>query len=82
MKELKVNKQKKGLSEYDDKPLKDNAILIHGDPSVDVLQWIALDLLEKGFQVRISCKDRSTAIKAFGLPGVPKEAMSSSLGLP
>ena len=62
---LDENKKKKEMEEYEKKPLKDNAILISGDPRLDVVQWIALELLEKGFRVRIVCDKAEDATKGL-----------------
>jgi hypothetical protein len=52
----------------DDGPLRENAILIVGGIET-MAQWIAFDLAEKGFTIRIACEDRKNAIEWFGLPG-------------
>lgn len=51
-----------------DIPLKENAILLYGDIDGPTApgQWIAFDLAEKGFNVRVVCENRKQAIKAFG----------------
>lgn len=52
------------------KEFKNNAILVVGNPSSDVLQWSVFDLLEKGFAVRLAFLDcdRKGAVRIFGLP--------------
>jgi hypothetical protein len=45
-------------------PLKDNAILLYGD--LDVLQWVAFELGEKGFDLRVACGKKLDAGKLSG----------------
>jgi hypothetical protein len=48
-----------------DEPMKDNAILIVG--SLDEIgQWVAFELGEKGFNIRIACDDKQRAVNIFG----------------
>lgn len=56
--------------ELENAPLKGNAILLVGNPETDITQWIAFELLEKGFSVRIACSTLKSGVKAFGKPGV------------
>lgn len=56
-------------AEYENQPLKNNAILLVGEPEADVIQWIALELLEKGFNVRLAVQDQKRAIQELGQPG-------------
>lgn len=65
---LDMNKKRADRKNLD-RPLKDNAILLSGDPKEDLVQWIALELLEKGFRVRIVCQKIDDAVKVLGLPG-------------
>ena len=63
--------RRKSLDEYERQPMGNDAILVVGDnESDDVLLWIALELLEKGFTVRIACTALSKAVEQFGLPGL------------
>ena len=48
--------------------LKDNAILIVGGIE-DINMWTTLELLEKGFNVRIATTEKSKAVECFGLDG-------------
>ena len=53
----------------EEKQLRDNAILIFG--SLDKIgQWVAFELNEKGFQIRVACADKQDAVKIFGLNNV------------
>lgn len=52
-----------------EKILKDNAILIFGSLN-QIGQWVAFELNEKGFQIRIACSDKQDAINIFGLNNV------------
>lgn len=53
---------------YAEPPPRDNAILVVG--SLDgVGQWVAYDLVEKGFAVRVCGVDRQRLVDTFGLPG-------------
>jgi hypothetical protein len=47
--------------------LRDNSVLLFG--TMDVLKWIAFELGEKGFDLRIACDKSATAIDIFGIPG-------------
>jgi len=58
------------MLEYDREPMKPNAILVVGNIGSETVQWIILELLEKGFSVRLVCEDRTQAIDQFGLPGI------------
>lgn len=61
---------KKGDTEpVPEKMLKDNAILIFGSLN-QIGQWVAFELNEKGFQIRVACSDKQDAIKIFGLDNV------------
>eukprot|EP01041_Mallomonas_annulata_P000441 gene441-790_t len=52
----------------EDAPLRDNAILIVG--GIDTMaQWVAFDLAEKGFNIRISGETMKEVTEWFGLPG-------------
>lgn len=54
-----------------DYELRGNAILVVGDVRDDILQWTVLDLLEKGFTVRlgyVGC-GREQVVREFGLQG-------------
>lgn len=53
----------------EEKILKDNAILIFGSLN-QIGQWVAFELNEKGFQIRVVCSDKQEAIKIFGLNNV------------
>jgi hypothetical protein len=53
----------------EEKILKDNAILIFGSLN-QIGQWVAFELNEKGFQIRVACSDKQEAIKIFGLNNV------------
>lgn len=53
----------------DDIELKSNAILVIGDPQVELTQWIILELTDKGFKVRLICEDKKEATKVFGKHG-------------
>jgi len=53
----------------EDTPMEDNAILIIGDLE-SIGQWIAFDLAEKGFRIRIATENLKDAVYIFGLPGV------------
>ena len=53
----------------EEKLLKDNAILIFGSLN-QIGQWVAFELNEKGFQIRVACSDKQDAIKIFGLDNV------------
>ena len=48
--------------------LKNNAVMVVGGID-DVNMWVAFDLLEKGFNVRIATTDKAKAIDCFGLDG-------------
>jgi hypothetical protein len=65
-----------------EKVLKDNAILIFGSLN-QIGQWVAFELNEKGFQIRVACSDKQEAIKIFGLNNVDvvelKEGASEEL---
>jgi len=65
-----------------EKILKDNAILIFGSLN-QIGQWVAFELNEKGFQIRVACSDKQEAIKIFGLNNVDvvelKEGASEEL---
>jgi len=50
-------------------PLKSNAVLIVGNMK-SIGQWIAFDLLEKGFTVRVACSDEKEGVAIFGLSGI------------
>ena len=52
-----------------EKILKENAILIFGSLN-QIGQWVAFELNEKGFQIRVACSDKQDAIKIFGLENV------------
>ena len=53
----------------EEKVLRDNAILIFGSLNL-IGQWVAFELNEKGFQIRVACSDKQDAIKIFGLNNV------------
>lgn len=52
----------------EDAPLRGNAILVVGGLE-SIGQWVAYDLAEKGFAVRVASGSRKDAIEVFGLPG-------------
>ena len=63
-----------GVNKADEIPaeqkiLKENAILIFGSLN-EIGQWVAFELNEKGFQIRVACSDRQNAVKIFGLDNV------------
>ncbi|KAJ1428388.1 hypothetical protein B484DRAFT_449893 [Ochromonadaceae sp. CCMP2298] len=62
-------KNKETMEDYDSKPMRSNAVLLVGNPLEGVLQWIALELLEKGFSVRLAVENRAKAAEELGLPG-------------
>ena len=68
--DLDVNKKKQEFYNFANKEMKDNAILIVGDSKNDVLQWISLELLEKGFTVRVVCDEIKSSVngKTFLIP--------------
>lgn len=53
---------------YSEKPMRGNAILIVGGLD-SIGQWVAFDLAEKGFTIRVTSEDNKEAIEWFGLPG-------------
>ncbi|KAJ1424239.1 hypothetical protein B484DRAFT_451600 [Ochromonadaceae sp. CCMP2298] len=50
--------------------MRPNAVLVVGDPQYEVLQWITLGLVEKGYAVRLACQDFSKAVCKMGVPGL------------
>lgn len=63
-----------GVNKADEIPaekkiLKENAILIFGSLN-EIGQWVAFELNEKGFQIRVACSERQDAVKIFGLDNV------------
>jgi len=48
--------------------MRDNAILILGG-TTDIAQWIAFELAEKGFDIRIAAPNIKDAVKIYGIPG-------------
>lgn len=64
--------EKKALTEKplfdEDAPLRGNAILVVGGLE-SIGQWVAYDLAEKGFAVRVVSPSRKDATEVFGLPG-------------
>ena len=58
------SKESKGEVDWDATELKKNAILVLGGMH-DISQWIAFDLGEKGFNVRVAVSDRKKAIDIY-----------------
>ena len=52
----------------EDSPMAENAVLIVGGLD-HVGQWVAFDLAEKGFKIRVTGENFKDAVKIFGLPG-------------
>ncbi len=67
--ELNKNRKPTSLADAASMELKNNAILLIGDPNLEVLQWVAFELLEKGFSVRLCCERFKDAVDVFGIPG-------------
>ena len=63
----KNNNENENDENYEFKP---NSILIYGDIDSNsdyaIGQWIAFELLEKGFNLRIVCKNKKEGFQAFG----------------
>lgn len=53
---------------FDDKPPRDNAVLIYGDLEA-AGQFVAYELAEKGFNIRILTDNVKSAVQMFGLAG-------------
>ena len=61
----------------EDVPMRENAILIVG--SLEVIgQWVAFELAEKGFNIRIACDSKQSAVNIFGLRNVDIVQLSAS----
>ena len=64
-------------NEPEDVPMRENAILIVG--SLEVIgQWVAFELAEKGFNIRIACDSKQSAVNIFGLRNVDIVQLSTS----
>lgn len=48
--------------------LKNNALLVIGGLD-DISQWVAFDLLEKGFNIRVASTDKKASVECIGLDG-------------
>lgn len=66
---------------YDSMALKDNAILLVGDAKrAEIMRWIAFELLEKDFSVRIATSDYRGAVDTFGRPGFNVDIVTIGAG--
>jgi len=67
--EDEYEKTQKPKRVYDkDAPMKDNSILIVGGID-EIGQWLAYELNDKGFNVRVACASLKEASDIFGFPG-------------
>lgn len=62
-------KGRRERQEMENKPLRENAILLVGDVHSGFPEWIVFDLYERGFNIRLACTDKKKAIYVYGLPG-------------
>ena len=71
--DVNASKNKDDNENDDNFEFKPNSILLYGDidskSDYSIGQWIAFELLEKGFNVRIVCKNKKEGFQAFGPNG-------------
>ena len=71
--DINASKKKDDNENDDNFEFKPNSILLYGDIDTNsdyaIGQWIAFELLEKGFNVRIVCKNKKEGFQAFGPNG-------------
>ncbi len=71
--DINASKKKDDNENDDNFEFKPNSILLYGDIDTKsdyaIGQWIAFELLEKGFNVRIVCKNKKEGFQAFGPNG-------------
>ena len=64
-----IKKSSSTTSKYDNKPFRENSILLVGDVYSGVGEWISYDLYEKGFNIRIATNNYKKTVDLFGLSG-------------